>query len=258
MTDKRDSLAPLADLGGVPEAVARARTAVDRMRAHPAMRRRGEIVSSESLRRGAAAAASLETGGTTTATQRGAGRAYGQLGTLRQTWTHSPLQVLARLHLLAARGLVGDDRLGRPRVAGDLVREGPYDAMLGAAPGPIEVHDRLDALVTVLAVTRAPALVVAAVVHGEIATLRPFVWGNQVVALAAQRLVLVELGLDPRSQAVVEVGHLDAGEATSYGEALAAYGTGRPDGVAVWVRHCGAAVQAGATEGIAICEALGR
>lgn len=275
-----DPLASLVDLDGVMAAVHAARAAVDRLRGHRAMRRNGELVTRESLLRGAVAAAALETGSdlSPTADQdllttgfsadapdrpiaaavRGAGRAYGDLATLRHTWTHSPLQVFARLHLLAARGLVGDDRLGRPRVAGDLVLEGPYDAMLGAAPGPLEVHDRLDALVTVLAATRAPALVVAAVVHGEIATLRPFVWGNQVVALAAQRLVLVELGLDPRSQAVVEVGHLDAGEATSYGEALAAYGTGRPDGVAVWVRHCGAAVQAGATEGIAICEALGR
>lgn len=247
------------------------------------MRRRSEVVSRESLLRGAVAAAALETGAdlSPTADQdlltteaagpaadlrdaaqatavRGAGRAYGDLATLRQTWTRSPLQVLARLHLLTARELVGDDQLGRPRGSGDVAREGPYDAMLGPAPGPLEVHERMDALIAVLAVTRAPALVVAAVVHGEIATLRPFVWGNQVVALAAQRLVLAELGLDPRSQAVVEVGHLDAGEATSYGEALAAYGTGRPDGVAVWVRHCGAAVQAGATEGIAICEALGR
>lgn len=278
-----DPLASLVHIDGVAAAVAASRTAVDRLREHRVMRRRGEVVSRESLLRGAVAAAALETGAdlsptadqdlltteepdpaggapSTTHAQavRGAGRAYGDLATLRHTWTHSPLQVLARLHLLTARELVDNERLGRPRVAGDLVREGPYDAMLGAAPGPLEVHDRLDALVSVLAATRAPALVVAAVVHGEIATLRPFVWGNQVVALAAQRLVLVELGLDPRSQAVVEVGHLDAGEATSYGEALAAYGTGGPDGVAAWVRHCGAAVRAGATEGIAICEALGR
>lgn len=257
MTDKRDSLAPLADLGGVPEAVARARTAVDRMRAHPAMRRRGEIVSSESLRRGAAAAASLETGGTTTATQRGAGRAYGQLGTLRQTWTHSPLQVLARLHMLAARGQVKEDWLGRPRGFADLVHEGPDGTMLGVAAGPLEVHERLDGLVGVLASTRAPALVVAAVVHGEIATLRPFGWGNRVVALAAQRLVLVERGLDPLSQAVVEVGHRTSGGASGYYEALGAYASGRPAGVAAWVRHCGAAVEDGAAEGIAICEALG-
>jgi len=247
------------------------------------MRRRSEVVSRESLLRGAVAAAALETGAdlSPTADQdlltteapgpaadprdapqatavRGAGRAYGELGSLRDTWTRSPSQVLARLHLLAARGIVDEDRLARPRVAGDLVREGPYDEMLGPAPGPLDVHARLDALITVLAVTRAPALVVAAVVHGEIATLRPFVWGNQVVALAAQRLVLAERGLDPRSHAVVEVGHLHDGGATGYGAALAAYGSGRPDGVAVWVRHCGAAVEAGAADGIAICEALGR
>lgn len=278
-----DPLGSLVHLDGVAAAVDASRAAVDRLRWHRVMRRSGGLVTGESLLRGAVAAAALETGAdlSPTADQhlltiealesgpdpreaphaaavRGAGRAYGDLATLRHTWTHSPLQGLARLHLLAARGLVGDDRLGRPRGTGDLVREGPFDAMLGRAPGPLEVHERLDALVTVLAVTRAPALVVAAVVHGEIATLRPFAWGNQIVALAAHRLVLVERGLDPRSQAVVEVGHLEVRGAAGYAEALTAYASGRPDGVAAWVRHCGSAVEAGAAEGMAICEALSR
>ncbi len=278
-----DPLASLVDLDGVMAAVHSARAAVDRLRGHRAMRRSGELVTRESLLRGAVAAAALETGSdlSPTADQgllttggpgfstdapdrpiaaavRGAGRAYGDLATLRHTWTHSPLQVLARLHLLTARELVGDDQLGRPRGLGDVAREGPYDAMLGPAPGPLEVHERMDALVAVLGVTRAPALVVAAVVHGEIATLRPFGCGNRVVALAAQRLVLVERGLDPRSQAVVEVGHLENGGVAGYGAALAAYASGCPAGLGAWVRHCGAAVQAGATDGIAICEALSR
>lgn len=272
-----DPLGPLLELPGVAEAVAGARTAVDRLRAHRAMRRQADVVSAESLRRGAVSGASIETGIALSPVTdqvlldsdavvdgarldaapavRGAGRAYGELGALGATWLGSPLQVLARLHLLAARDVLPADQLGRPRTGSQALRPGAFDELLGSAPDPWLVAERLDGLVRLLRETRAPALVVAAVVHAEIATLRPFGWGNHVVALAAQRLVLVGRGLDPRSHAVVEVGHRELGD---YGTALQAYASGTPAGVASWIRHCGAAVTAGATEGLAICESLGR
>jgi len=130
------------------------------------------------------------------------------------------------------------------------------DALLGPAPGSGVVAARLTSLLADLAATTAPALVVAAMVHAEIATLRPFVAGNEVVALVAQRIVLIERGLDPGSHAVVEVGHLQA--MAAYGPALAAYDAGGAGGIAAWVRHCGEAVTVGSAEGLAICESIGR
>ncbi|MFD0888494.1 oxidoreductase, partial [Streptosporangium algeriense] len=104
--------------------------------------------------------------------------------------------------------------------------------------------------------TSAPALVLAAVVHAELAVLRPFGSADGVIARAAERLTLVEYGLDPKSLAVVEVGHLELGDA--YPQGLRAYLSGTPDGVAAWVRHCADAVVLGVRETTAICEAMQR
>ena len=53
-----------------------------------------------------------------------------------------------------------------------------------------------------------PALLVAAVVHGELISGSPFASHNGLVARAAERLVLVARGLDPTSLVVPEAGHL--------------------------------------------------
>ena len=108
---------------------------------------------------------------------RGAARVYTELGDLVEVWRQAPRQALARLHTLAARDLVDRDHLGQPATD--------------------DATARLTQLADLLAATRAPALVVAAVVHGELATLRPFGSADRVVAMAASRLVLVERGLDP-------------------------------------------------------------
>src|SRR5215207_827133 len=54
-----DPLLPLLDLPGVPEALAGAREAVDRLLTHRLLRRRSAEVSSESALRGARASAAL-------------------------------------------------------------------------------------------------------------------------------------------------------------------------------------------------------
>ena len=114
---------------------------------------------------------------------------------------------------------------------------------------------RLTALAELLeAPQAAPALVVAAVAHGEVATLRPFVAANGVVARALARAVVVGRGLDPMGVVVWEAAHLDAGP--RYGTALAAYASGTPDGVAHWLKHCAQAVVDGAGEGRAVCDAV--
>jgi hypothetical protein len=239
-----DPLVPLLGLPGVADDVAAARTAVDGVLNHRALRRRSADVSAESSLRGAWICAQLS--GAEVALDdvrsgaaagdpvvQGALRAYAAIPALTDTWTRAPRQVLARLHTLAAADLVADlEQLGRPSAGAD----------------------RLDTLAAVLAATRAPAAVVAAVVHGEVLSLDAFAPVSGVVARVAVRLTLIERGLDPKSLVVVEAGFRGADQAA----ALDAYRTGTADGVARWVRHGCAAIVAGVRETTAICEALVR
>lgn len=97
----------------------------------------------------------------------------------------------------------------------------------------------------------------AAVVHGELLALRPFTSHNGLVARAAERIVLVGSGLDPKSVCAAEVGHAELGRA-AYLAALDGYVSGTPEGMAAWIAHCGRAVELGARESTAVCEALQR
>jgi hypothetical protein len=93
------------------------------------------------------------------------------------------------------------------------------------------------------------------VVHAEIAVVRPCVRGNGLVARAVERAVVQATGLDPTGVAGPEVGHRRGGLAPYVG-ALAAYATGSPEGVALWLRHTADAVVAGAEEGMRVCAAV--
>ncbi|MEV4805014.1 oxidoreductase [Nonomuraea sp. NPDC049421] len=256
-----DPLAVIAQFPGVPEAVDEARQAVDRLYRHRVLRRASPAVSAESSLRGARASAAIE--GTDVALDalrrdevhdplvQGALRASAEMGRLGPTWRKAPRQVLARLHTVAAAGLTAQASLGRPRSSD----EAPDPLSLGPAPGAADTATRMESLLALLErPTKAPAIVLAAVVHGELAVLRPFGSADGVVARAAGRLTLVEYGLDPKSLVAVEVGHLES----DYAEALRAYLTGTPEGVATWVQHCASAVTLGARETTAICEALQR
>jgi Fic family protein len=146
---------------------------------------------------------------------------------------------------------VGRDRLGRPRTDAD---DGEELLGLPLPPGAAEVGARLGALADLLvAKTTAPALVVSALVHGELLALRPFVWGNGLVARSAARLVLVSRGLDVKAVTAPEVGHAD--DPAAYREAALAYVRGD---VAAWVVHCAYAARIGARETLAICAAIER
>jgi hypothetical protein len=98
--------------------------------------------------------------------------------------------------------------------------------------------------------------VVAAIVHGELLGLDAFAPASGVVARAAVRLTIIERGLDPKSLAVVEAGHLEL--RADYDVALQAYRSGTPEGIGQWLVHCADAVVLGAREAQAICEALAR
>lgn len=251
-----DPLAHVAGLPGVADAVEEARRAVDGLRGHRVLRRSAERVASEAALRGARASAALEgadvpldvvrrtvsAGGRLPAegegVVQGALRVAAELGPLQPTWRRAPLQAVARLHTLAASDLVAvPDDLGRPA---------PAAAARLAALGEVLTSP-----------SAAPALVVAAVVHGELATMGAFDRGAGVVARAASRLTVVGRGLDPGSVSAPEVGLVELGR-EAYLDALRAYADGGPDGIAAWVRHCAEAVVLGAREGVAICEAIQR
>ncbi|MFF3553661.1 oxidoreductase [Streptomyces tsukubensis] len=265
-----DPLAALGELPGVPEAVASVRTAVDRVYGHRVMRRRSAEVTSEAALRGARGSAALagadwaleevrrrtDFGAEDEAHTVGAAlRLSAEAGQLLSVWRQSPLRVLARLHLVAAGGAPADGAVGRPRLAGEAVDEPLVTAPL---PDAAELSGRLEGLAgLIVAGSAAPALVNAAVVHGELLALRPFCSYNGLVARAAQRIVLIGSGLDPKSICPAEVGHAELGR-EAYAAALEGYLSGTAEGMGAWIAHCGRAVELGVRESTAVCEALQR
>jgi Fic family protein len=267
-----EALARLATLPGVDEAVQAAREACTALRWHEALRRRSAEARAEATIRAARCSAALEGArypvplirdvarGATTLPDDASGRlAAGALRVLEKarevesTIATAPAQALARLHVAAAAGLLPEAELGRPRTSfappGDGVGE-PAQAPTGTA-----LEARLAGISKLLAAPASTsALVVAALVHAEVITARPFVAGNGLVARAAARAVIIGRGLDPMGVVVWEAAHLDAGP--GYIQALLGYASGRPDGVAGWLIHCADAVVKGAGEGQVICDAV--
>jgi hypothetical protein len=240
-----DPLAPLLDLPGVRAAADGARAGIDRLLGHKVLRRESAGVSTESALRGARASAALEgvdvpladlrAGNVADPLVQGALRVSAGLGSMVETWQRAPGQVLARLHVLAAADLVQSGELGRP------------------APHAGPRLSGLFALAT--GTTSAPAVLIAALVHGELAAMAPFGTADGVVARAAARLTGITRGLDPKAVSVPEVGFAELGR-DAYAEALDGYASGTPLGVADWLVHCCRATEHGALEGLAICESL--
>jgi hypothetical protein len=240
-----DPLASLLQLPGVRDAADGARSAIDRLLGHKVLRRESAGVSSESALRGARASAALEgvdvaladlrSGEVEDPIVQGALRVSAGLGSMVETWPRAPGQVLARLHVLAAADLVDSGDLGRPA---------PH-------AGP-----RLSGLFSlVTGTTSVPAMIVAGLVHGELAAMAPFGTADGLVARAAGRLTGIARGLDPKAVSVPEVGFAELGR-EAYAQALAGYTSGGPEGVAGWLVHCCRATEHGAMEGLAICESL--
>jgi Fic family protein len=92
--------------------------------------------------------------------------------------------------------------------------------------------------------TSAPAIVVGAVAHAEIAVVAPFGDASGLIARAAEHLVLIAAGLDPYGVIVVEAGHAE--NAARYSAGLDAYAEGSMSGVKSWLLRCAAAVARGA------------
>ena len=234
MPDHNDPLARLAALEGVGSAMAAARDGIDALLRDRGLRRSTPDLTAESLLRGAQASAELE-GSSSTLEELRAGsgdeeaqaavRVSAELLGLVPVFTRSPLQALARIHTLAGKGQVPDDELARP--------------------GSEESARRLTALADLLAAgSSAPALVAAAVVHAELATVAPFASHNGIVARAAERLLLVARGVDPTSLTVPEAGHLRLRR--EYESNLRGYRDGGPAGVQSFLLYAAEAYAAGA------------
>lgn len=159
------------------------------------------------------------------------------------SWQRAPLQVIAHLHALAARGFDDDADLGRPRQRDEVI-----DALHMGAPIPWQqVADRLVGLADVITQpTAAPAVLVAAIAHGELMVLQPFRWGSGLIARASVRLVLAGRGVDPDLLGCPEAGMFSLGR-SSYVAALSAYRSGEPAGVAEWIRWNASAIGFGAS-----------
>jgi hypothetical protein len=240
-------LVPLLDLADVRPALDGAREAIDGALRHRALRRSGDRVAAEVSLRSAVASAALEghryeldevRGGTVTdPVLQGAVRVAREVDGMAQLWPKVPRQVLARIHVLAGRDVVDAGMLGRP-------------------VGP-EVLPRLTNLFGIVTghTGEVPALLLAAIVHGELLALRPFAGPSGVVARAAARVTLVSAGVDPRGVLAPEVGHL--AREPEYVGAAGAYATGTPDGVRAWVKHYAAAVELAAAEVGSIAEQVG-
>ncbi len=232
-----DPLLQLLDLDGVRSALDDARAAVDVALRHPSLRRSGGPVAAEIGLRSAVASAALEghvyehdevrDGLITDPVMQGALRVSSALDGLAPLWLRAPRQALAKLHVLAARGSIADDELGRPRT----------DPAVSA---------RLDGLSHLIVTGARPALLTAAVVHGELLALDPFAGPSGVVVRGATRLSLIASGFDPRGLLAVDVGHLD--REPEYVGAAGAFATGTPDGLRSWFKHYAAAVTIAAAQ----------
>lgn len=225
-------LTRLHALEGVPSAFASARDGIDAVLRDRGLRRTSPDATAESLLRGAHASAVLE-GSRSELDQVRAGegdevaaaavRLSTELLSLAPVLMRSPLQALARVHTLAAAGSVPDARLGRPRddESAGLLRT--VASMVGQD---------------------APALLVAAVVHGELLSGEPFASHNGLVARAVERLVLVGRGVDEKSLIVPEAGHLVLRR--GYESHLQGLREGGPAGVHRWLLYAAEAYAAAA------------
>jgi hypothetical protein len=221
-----DPLAWCTELDGVPSAFAATRDGIDALLRDRGMRRTSPEQTSESLLRGAHASAVLAGSASTLEEVRaGTGDDIAQAAvristevlSLAPVVGRSPAQAFARLHVLAGGS---------------------------GAPASADGAARLQSLSQTLLQTRSPALLVAAVVHGDLLSADAFDSYDGLVARAAERLVLVARGVDPASLVVPEAGHLALRAA--YESNLRGYRDGGRAGLHSWLLYAAEAQAKGA------------
>ena len=244
-----DPLAVLAADGRVAAAVLAAREEIDALLWRRDVRAAAIEVASASVQRGAHDSAAMDGADLVLPDASPMGRVLeaalrltAAVPTQVDVFGRAPLQALAHLHALTATGFVPTSDLGRPRRGGDA--DDPLN--LGPVGPATAAADRLAGLARTLTTpTAAPALVVAAIAHAELAVLRPFAWGSGLLARAATRLVLAGRGVDPSLFSIPEHGLLELGR-PAYVSALRAYASGTPDGVSEFLIWHSTAVALGA------------
>lgn len=174
----------------------------------------------------AAATASAELSGDVERWLPGTVRLYAELPDMAALIRVAPGQVLARTHVLLARGVLADELLGRLR-------------------GDPAVADRMADLTSVLTMpTEASGVVLGAVAHAEIAVVSPFGSADGLVARAVEHMVLISAGVDPQGVISCEAGH--RADPDGYTEALRQYRDEGALGVRAWLQHCASALARGA------------
>lgn len=250
---ERDSFLDVTALPGVTEAASAARAALDPLLLDRRLRTHGPALAAEAALRNAHASATLE-------------GAEVPIEELRERAASSPVlrvasgvlevqtslrlmrglparQVWASIAATAGAEYLPEDERGRPRQA-DAALHDPLH--LGIDRDPEDAAVRLAMLAELLAQpTRAPALVVAALAHGELLALQPFGSGNGVVARMFSHHVLAERGLDPDFFAMTDVGLVSLGRA-AYVRAVRGYDAGGAEGIASWCIHLASAFERGA------------
>lgn len=237
-----DAMTAVAALPGVADAAVSARNALDSFMFDRGVRAKALDLARDSIVRGGRDSAYLDGADVAVVDDSPMGRVLSAsmsvtaaIPSMVDTWSRSPLQVLASLHSLAAAEFSDADERGRPRRSDEC--DDPL--RLGDVPPWQAIGPRLESLRQILTEpTQAPALVTTAVVHAELAVLRPFMWGSGIISRAATRLMLSSRGLDPDLLTVPESAIVEAGR-PAYVRALKQYAAGTPYGVAAWVIwHC--------------------
>ena len=147
-----------------------------------------------------------------------------------------PLKVLARLHTFASN----DGDRGQPRTSNEI--DDPL--RIGNVPPHEVLQERLAALVDLIINSKAPVILIAAIAHAELATLRPFTHGSYLVARASTRLILAARDVDVDGLVMSEYGAFLMGR-PAYVKAISAYQAGNAEGLALWIQWQGEAIRKG-------------
>ena len=260
MSQNTDPLAPLAQLPGVNEAAAKVVDYIARVHRHKANLRGWDVTGSEAVLRGARASAHIDgasawlpaDGQVSDPVLAGALRAAELLAPdgiteTQTTWRRAPLQVMAKINSLAS-----------PQMGDEVFRKKAARSAEFLVPGRPRQHadGRLQLLGSfITGGTTVNAVVLTAVIHGELLALEPFADANGVTARACSRLATISTGLDPRGLGVPEV--FWSRKPDEYRAKAAGFATGPKEGVAEWIVYHAEGLAEGTLEAKSIADAKG-
>jgi hypothetical protein len=240
-----DALAPLLEIDGVSESCAKSLKSLDELMWNRTVRRHKEYLIPYCRRISGFATAALD--GAQMPSDPTMEPEVSPMGELAEqgllvtaeadlqtlAFKSEPMKVWARLHTFAATS----ENRGQPRIGNEVVDP----LRIGELPPHEVIQERLTQLTDVILNSKAPAILVAAIAHGEIAALRPFTQGSFLIARATTRLVLAARDVDVDGLAMSEYGAQLIGR-PAYVKALGAYMSGTPAGLSTWVQWQSSAI----------------